>query len=101
MSISKLLAASALRIKTVSIPGVGDIRIREPSYALMTQFREDTAAGKTREATANLFVACVLPEEGGDLSSEDAYKIVDGSLRVLNPLMAAITNSLSENAKNV
>lgn len=101
MSISKLLAASTLRVKTVTIPGVGPIRIREPSYALMTKFREDTAAGKTRDATANLFSECVVSEDGSGLSTDDAYKIVDGSLRVLNPLMAAITESLAENAKNV
>lgn len=100
MSISKLLTAAELRIKTANIPGVGPVRIREPSYALMTEFRELTAAGHTRQATAKLFAGCVM-EGDMAMSEEDAYKIVDGSSRIINPVMTAIIDNLAENVKNV
>lgn len=101
MSIQKLLAASVLRVKTVGLPGIGPIRIQEPSYGVMSEFREMSAQGKTREATAKLLTACILEDNGTALEISDAYKIVDGSLRVLNPLMTAITENLKEDAKNV
>lgn len=100
--IQNLIAKAALRVSPVVVAGE-TVYVKEPTYAEITRWRESIAAGKTEDANAGLFAACVVNPETGDevMSLDEAYVIARGSMRVLNPLLLAITAALKEEAKNV
>lgn len=99
--IQNLLVKAALRVTAVEIAGEA-VYVKEPTYAEITAWRESIAAGRTEDANAALFAACVVDPTTGEavLSGDDSYTLARGSMRVLNPLLSAITDALKDEAKN-
>lgn len=100
--IQNLIAKAALRVSPVVVAGE-TIYVKEPAQAEITAWRDAIAAGRTEDANAALFAACVWDPEidAEGLTLDEAYTIARGSMRVLNPLLLAITAALKEEAKNV
>ncbi len=101
MTISKLLAKAALRVSPVVVAGE-TVYVKEPTYGQITAWRESIAAGRTEDANAELFRRCVVDVDGSEVLDQDnAYGLARGSMRVLNPLLSAITDALKDGeAKN-
>lgn len=99
--INKLLEKAALRVSPVSVAGV-TIYVKEPAQSEVTAWQTAIAAGRTEDANAVLFAACVIDPETGEeaLSLDEAYELARGSTRVLGPLLTAITGQLKDEAKN-
>lgn len=99
--IKNLLAKAALRVSPVKVAGE-TIYVKEPAQAEVTAWQNAIAAGRTEDANAVLFSACVIDPETGEeaLSLDQAYELARGSMRVLNPLLTAITGQLKDEAKN-
>lgn len=99
--IKNLLAKAALRVSPVKVAGE-TIYVKEPTYGEINAWRTAIAAGRTEDANAVLFASCVIdPDTGAEaLSLDEAYAIARGSMRVLNPLLSAITDALKDEAKN-
>lgn len=99
--IQNLLAKAALRVTAVEIAGEA-IYVKEPTYGEITAWRESIAAGRTEEANAALFYACVVDPTTGEpaISVDEARTLARGSMRVLNPLLSSITDALKDEAKN-
>lgn len=98
--LQNLIAKAALRVSPVVVAGE-TVYVKEPTYAEINAWRESIAAARTEDANAALFAACVVDEYGvPSLCMDDAYTLARGSMRVLNPLLAAITDALKDEAKN-
>lgn len=98
--IQNLIAKAALRVSTVVVAGE-PIYVKEPTYSEIAAWRASIAADRTEDANARLFLACVVDEFGVQaLDPDDAYTLARGSMRVINPLLAAITDALGDEAKN-
>lgn len=98
--ISNLIAKSVLKVSPVTVAGE-TIYVKEPTYAQLTAWREKTATGNVEDANAGLFFACIVDESGDSVvTADDARALARGSIRVLNPLLTAITGQLKEDAKN-
>lgn len=101
MDLTKLLNAAALRVSSVVIAGE-TIYVKEPTGPQMAAFSEVRAAGETVEATAGLFLTCIVNVDGDPvLSEEEAGTLAAGSTRISGKLINAITGTLVEDAKNV
>jgi len=98
--IQDLIAKAALRVSLVTVAGE-PVYVKEPTYAEINMWRDSIAAGRTEDANAKLFSRCVVDEFGVEVLDHDgAYALARGSMRVLNPLLSAITDALKDEAKN-
>lgn len=98
--LQNLIAKAALRVSPVVVAGE-TVYVKEPTYGQINAWRESIATGRTEDANAELFRRCVVDEDGTEmLDQDDAYALARGSMRVLNPLLSAITDALKDEAKN-
>lgn len=97
--VHRLIAKAALRVSSVEIAGE-TIYVKEPTYAQLAAWRE--ASADSAAAAQTLFRACVLNADGvTPITNEEAHALAHGSVRVLTPLIAAITAQLNPaEAKN-
>lgn len=101
MDVSKVLAASAVRRKSIKLAGES-VLLREPGALQWSEYRDLLKSDKLRDGFIYLLGICVINEDGTPaLDKNQLAQIVDGSNSVIVPLVDAISDWATVDAKKV